>query len=141
VAYDCMAFGWFQEFLSEERVNDLTAAEARVTELLDGDAMIVHVYRETDAENPELIGRHGRLCAFTSGNGSEIADASPASHEICRFLLDTDGLEMWQAAKDRDALIDSRWSVVDLYPQGDQPGMAVYGKAMLRGRENSAQAV
>jgi hypothetical protein len=141
VTYDCMAFGWFQEFLSEERVDDLAAAEARVRELLDGDAMIVHVYRETDGENPELIGRHGRLCAFTAGNGSEIAHASSATHEICRFLLDTDGLEMWQAAKDRDALIDSRWLVVDLYPQGDQSVPAVYGKAMLRRRENNAQAV
>jgi len=139
VTYDCMAFGWFHEFLCEERVVNLEAAETRLRELLDDNAMIVHVYRETDPENPELIGRHGRLCAFTAGNGTEIAATSSVPHEICRFLLDTDSLEQWQAAKDRDLLIDSRWSVVDLYPTDDRAG--VYGKALLQWSGTPARVV
>jgi hypothetical protein len=133
VKYDCLAFGWFHEFLYEERVPDLAAAEATLQTMLDDNAMIVHAYRESDPENPELIGRHCRLCAFTSGVGNENADDSPAVHEICRFLLDTDSLSLWQMARDRDQLMDNRWAVVDLYSLDPCAG-SVYGKALLCGK-------
>jgi hypothetical protein len=133
-----MAFGWFHDFLYEERVLDLAAAEATLQKMLDDNAMIVHAYRETDPDNPELIGRHGRLCAFTSGVVIENANQLPA-HEISRFLLDTESLALWQSARERNQLIDSRWAVVDLYSHEVRIG-SVYGKAMLCGKGRSLPA-
>ncbi len=130
MSYHCVAFGWFHELLREERVANLVEAEAKVAEMLDENAMIVHAYHATDMENPELVGKHSRLCDFTCGH--QASTATPAAHEICRFLRGTQSVEAWQAAKERDVLMDSRWLVVDLYTSGSGATAEVYGRAMLQ---------
>jgi hypothetical protein len=65
-----MCFGWYQELLRETRARDLAAAEAELLDMLDCGGMIVHVYREADRENPELVGRHSRLSAWSSAKES-----------------------------------------------------------------------
>jgi hypothetical protein len=82
--YVCMSFGWFQELLAETTVPDFAAAEAKLLEMLDRGGMIVHVYRETDQEHPELVGRHRRLRSFNAGNTT---DPYP-EHEVESFTLD-----------------------------------------------------
>ena len=82
--YVCMSFGWFQELLAETTVPNFAAAEAKLLEMLDRGGMIVHVYRETDQEHPELVGRHRRLRSFNSGNPT---DPYP-EHEVESFMLD-----------------------------------------------------
>jgi len=132
-----MCFGWYQELLEEARVEDLAAAEARLLEMLDRGGMIVHVYRETDAENPELVGRHRRLRSFTSSGDSGCScNDGIVPHEVERFLLDKAGLDVWVDASKTDGLVEQRWSVIDVWPvEGhDQPG--VYGKATLISPEN-----
>ena len=83
--YVCMSFGWFQELLAETTVPDFPAAEVKLLEMLEHGGMIVHVYRETDQEHPELVGRHRRLRSFIEGNAT---DTEPG-HEVERFSLDT----------------------------------------------------
>jgi hypothetical protein len=139
VKYDCMAIGWFHELLREERVSSLEEAEAILAQMLEENAMIVHAYRETEPETPELVGRHVRLCAFTSDVSLQKDSPAPA-HEICRFLLDSDSVADWQAAKERDTLLESRWLVVDVYPALDGTELPVYGKAKLLPQAMSAEA-
>jgi len=91
VRYTCMCFGWYQELLAEVRVDDLAAAEAKVLEMLDHGGMIVHVYRETDAMNPELVGRHRRLRSFIAVEESEtLPRGVEPPHEIERVFRATD---------------------------------------------------
>lgn len=125
-----MCFGWYQELLEETRVADFAAAEARLLEMLDRGGMIVHVYRETDADNPELVGRHRRLRSFTTGAACSCSDDS-VPHEVERFLLDRESLDAWAQASKMDGVLEKHWSVVDVWPveRQDQPG--IYGKAML----------
>jgi len=86
-----MCFGWYQELLAEVRVDDLAAAEAKVLEMLDHGGMIVHVYRETDAMNPELVGRHRRLRSFIAVEESEtLPRGVEPPHEIERVFRATD---------------------------------------------------
>ncbi len=135
MSYNCVAFGWFHELLREERVATLVEAETRVAEMLGENAMIVHAYRDTDGENPELVGKHARLCNFTGGH--QASTSTPAGHEICRFLRENQSVEAWRAAKERDVLMDSRWLVVDLYTSGSGTTAEVYGRAMLQRSANA----
>jgi hypothetical protein len=130
--YTFMSFGWYHEFLEEAEVSDLSAAELKLVDMLDRDAMIVHVYRETDSENPELVGRHRRLRAFNSVAEGECPRADETlPHEVERFLLDLANLEVWTRASETGGVVDQRWTVLELWPAdiSGQPGM--YGKARL----------
>jgi hypothetical protein len=133
--YICMCFGWYQELLRDMHVDNLVAAEARIFEMLDQGGMIVHAYRETDLENPELVGRHGRLRSFMAANdfgGSRKGGILP--HEIERFLLDTANLDAWTHASKTGGLLEGRWSVVDLWSTQGQDQSCLYGKAILVAR-------
>src|ERR1700760_2239281 len=130
--YTCMSFGWYHEFLEEVEVNDLFAAERKLVDMLDRDAMIVHVYRETDSENPELVGRHRRLRAFNSVAQGECPCADERlSHEVERFLLDPAKLEVWTRASETGGIVDQRWAVLELWPADVSSQSGMYGKARL----------
>jgi hypothetical protein len=131
-----MSFGWYQELLEEAHVPDFTAAEAKVLEMLDRGGMIVHAYRETDSDNPELVGRHARLRSFNCGDAVDgPVQAGAIPHEVERFLLDAASLDAWVRASETGGVVDERWSVVELWPvsepvsEYDRPSM--YGKARL----------
>jgi len=127
-----MCFGWYQELLTEACVDDLATAEQKLLEMLDHGGMIVHVYRETDAENPELVGRHGRLRAFiAASDGDALRREAPLPHEVERFLLDSACLDTWIQARKTNELLDQHWSVIDLWPIDGQDRSSIYGKAML----------
>ena len=132
--YICMGFGWYQELLREAQVEGLASAEEKLLEMLDRGAMIVHVYRETDAEHPELVGRHSRLRSFFSGV-TENTDGTTQPHEVERFLLDSSAMDDWAAARRTDRLLDQRWSVIELWadsrPAQERDEAIVYGRAML----------
>ena len=84
VRYVCMSFGWFHELLAETTVPDFSSAEEKLLDWLDHGSMIVHVYRETDWNYPELVGRHRRLRSFYAGNETGLEPG----HEIQRLHLD-----------------------------------------------------
>ncbi len=130
--YVCMSFGWYQELLEEVHVPDFSSAEAKLLEMLDRGGMIVHAYRESDAENPELVGRHARLRSFNAGDdGQRPAEDRVVPHEIERFLLDAASMDVWVTACETGGVMDERWSVVELWPvQGNGRG-SMYGKARL----------
>ncbi len=86
--YICMSFGWYQELLHETQIEGLAAAEAKLLDMLDQGAMIVHVYRETDAENPEIVGRHSRLRRFYSEGGDAVI-----AHEVERCSQNSANLD------------------------------------------------
>lgn len=130
--YTCMCFGWYQELLREARAEDLVDAEAKLLDMLNGGGMIVHVYRDTEPENPELVGRHQRFRSFVSSEESDnITPRTELPHEVERFLLDHAALDAWNKARGTDALLDDRWSVVELWSSYDQETPAIYGKATL----------
>ncbi len=128
--YTCMCFGWYQELLSEVRVEDFAAAEINIQRLLDTGGMIVHAYRETDLQNPELVGRHSRLSSFMAANDREAA----AAHEVERFLVDPAQCEAWVHAQLTDTLLQQRWRVVDLWcsdePLAETDKPHIYGRAI-----------
>lgn len=127
--YLCICFGWLQDLLEEERVPDLSAAVRRLYAMLDRGGMIVHVYRETDQEHPELVGRHrklGSLGAFPSEAFQEGND-----HEVERFLLDAANFRSWADALERNVPLDQLWRVVDLWPLEEGQSDCLYGRATL----------
>jgi hypothetical protein len=127
-----MSFGWYQELLEEVRVADFSAAEAKLVEMLDRGGMIVHAYRETDAENPELVGRHRRLRSFNAnGNSACTCQDEAVPHEVERFLLDRDSFDLWASASETNGVVENRWSIVDLWPVEAIGQSGVYGKALL----------
>lgn len=131
-----MCFGWYQELLSEARVDGLAAAESKLLQMLDRDGMIVHAYRESDPENPELVGRHSRLRSFiAAGERDASRHGVTLPHELERFLLDPAHLQAWARALREDGLLERRWSVVDLwptdfFPQEESNCAYFYGKAI-----------
>ncbi len=127
--YTCMCFGWYQELLTDTRVDNLAAAEAKLFEMLDQGGMIVHAYRETDSENPELVGRHGRLRSFLAA--SDLSQHGILPHEVERFLLDPAHLEAWTHASETNRLLEGRWSIVELWSAPGQDQSCIYGKARL----------
>jgi hypothetical protein len=130
--YICMCFGWYQELLRDTRVDNLAAAEARLFEMLDQGGMIVHVYRETDSENPELVGRHGRLRSFLAATDlGPLKEDGILPHEVERFLLDRANLEAWTHASERNRLLEGRWSIVELWSAPGPDQSCIYGKAKL----------
>jgi hypothetical protein len=130
--YVCMSFGWYQELLEEAHLADFSAAEAKVLEMLDCGAMIVHAYRETDADHPELVGRHARLRSFNCGESEDgPIQAGATVHEVERFLLDAASLEAWVRASETGGVVDERWSVVELWPVSEDDRTSMYGKARL----------
>jgi hypothetical protein len=127
-----MCFGWYQELLRDTRVDNLAAAEAKLFEMLDQGGMIVHAYRETDSENPELVGRHGRLRSFLAASDPEpVKQGGILPHEVERFLLDPANLEAWTHASETHRLLEERWSIVELWSAPGQDQSCIYGKAML----------
>lgn len=129
--YVCMCFGWFQELIGETSVTDLSAAEAEILAMLDRGAMIVHVYRETDQEHPELVGRHSRLRSFNAGPSERTPPEAEGTHEIERFLLDAEKFQVWADALKRNAPMDQCWAVVDLWPLEQGESDCLYGRATL----------
>ncbi len=123
-----MCFGWYQELLRETSVPDLATAETTLLEMLDDDGMIVHVYRETEMEKPELVGRHERLRAFIGAEGRR-------GHEVERYLLDAACLGQWIQANRTGGVLEQRWSIVDLWPTEEQEEAWMYGRATLTARE------
>jgi hypothetical protein len=130
LAYVCMSFGWYQELLAQVRVETLDAATDKLLDMLDQDGMIVHAYRDTDADNPELVGHHRRLRSFITGEGKQRSD-SAAPHEIERFLLEPANLAAWTQARKMDGILEQRWSIVELWASGDGNDASMYGKALL----------
>jgi len=127
-----MCFGWYQELLRETRATDLTAAEAELVNMLDHGGMIVHVYRDADRENPELVGRHSRLRSFIASEDKErLRHGGALPHEVERFLLDANSFTAWSQAKESGRLLEQRWSIVDLFSAKGQYPLSVYGKAVL----------
>ncbi len=130
--YICMCFGWYQELLGEVRVDDLRRAEAKLFEMLDKGGMIVHVYRDTDRENPEVVGRHRRFRNFFAPcESSGQPPLTELPHEVERFLLDRASLDTWSRARKIEALLEGRWSIVDLWSSFDLDASPIYGKAVL----------
>ena len=138
--YTCMSFGWYHELLEEAEVSDLSAAEIKLLAMLDRGGMIVHAYRETDAENPELVGRHRRLRAFNSAAEGECPHAGETlphrvdetlPHEVERFLLDPANLDVWTRASETGGVVDQRWAVLELWPPDISSQSGMYGKARL----------
>lgn len=130
--YTCMSFGWYHELLKETQVSSFAAAERKLLEMLDGGGMIVHAYRETDRDTPEIVGRHGRLRAFMTDTATERArEASAFPHELERFLLDAASARAWVRASETGQVLDERWSVVELWPPAGHNQQYMYGKAML----------
>jgi hypothetical protein len=130
--YICMCFGWYQELLRDTRVDNLAAAEAKLFEMLDQGGMIVHAYRETDSENPELVGRHGRLRSFLAATDlGPSKEGGTLPHEVERFLLDPANLEAWTHASEANRLLEGRWSIVELWSAPGQDQSCIYGKARL----------
>ena len=126
-----MCFGWYQELLSEACADDLASAERKLLEMLDHGGMIVHVYRETDQENPELVGRHGLYRSFIAGERDTSRRDAALPHEVERFLLDPVAMDAWVQARKTNGLLEQRWSVIDLWPIDGQDRSSIYGKAML----------
>jgi hypothetical protein len=130
--YTCMSFGWYHEFLEEVSVSDLSAAEHKLLDMLDRGGMIVHAYRETDSENPELVGRHRRLRAFNSVAAGECPrSCETLPHEVERFLLDPANLDAWTRASETGEVVDQRWAVLELWPADISSQSGMYGKARL----------
>lgn len=132
--YVCMSFGWYQELLEEAHLPDFSAAEATLVEMLDRGGMIVHAYRETDPDNPELVGRHARLRSFNAGSDGECSSREEGvAHEVERFLLDPASMDVWMRARETHGVVDERWSVVEFWSMDghvhEQP--FIYGKARL----------
>lgn len=129
--YLCMCFGWYQELLREAHADGVIAAESKLIEMLEDGGMIVHCYRETDLENPELVGRHRRLRFFVApaGQGSRVGGEVP--HQIERFLLDFASLETWKRAINSNRPLEGRWSVVELWSLDEERPSSLYGKATL----------
>ena len=123
--YVCMSFGWFQELLKEERMPNFAAAEAKLVEMLDSGGMIVHAYRESNLDQPELVGRNRTFRSFMAAQAKGLA-----AHEMERYLLDLTQLPSWQRAVEREEAIENRWQVVDLVPSQQVEGQPVFGKAM-----------
>ncbi|MGI8772286.1 MAG: hypothetical protein ACR2JE_12715 [Acidobacteriaceae bacterium] len=138
--YVCMSFGWYQELLEEAHLDDFPAAEAKLVEMLDRGGMIVHAYRETDTENPELVGRHARLCSFNAGDHGECSKSGKTPHEVERFLLDVASMDAWVMASETGGVVDERWSVVELWPVQGHDLPAMYGKARLVGGPSAGSA-
>lgn len=122
--YVCMSFGWFQELLKEERVPNFAAAEAKVVEMLDAGGMIAHGYRESNLDQPELVGRNRTFRSFMAAQAK-----GPSAHEVERYLLDRGALAVWQRAAERDGVIENRWQVVDLSREPEAGAQPVFGKA------------
>ena len=126
--YVCMCFGGFQALIGETSVADLSAAKAEILTMLERGAMIVHAYRDTDQEHPELVGSHRRL---RFGQADRGAPAPEAAHEIERFLLDPESFHVWADALKRNAPIEQCWAVVDLWPLEQDEAECLYGRATL----------
>ncbi|AXC11046.1 hypothetical protein ACPOL_1702 [Acidisarcina polymorpha] len=142
MVYICMCFGWYHELLRESRAHDLAAAAAQTLEMLDQDGMIVHVYRETDPDNPELVGRHRRLRSFIqaldlqagdlqAGDQQKQPSGASLCHEVERFLLDPESVVLWNQAKEGNGLLEQRWSIVDFWSAETRSPGNFYGKAIL----------
>jgi hypothetical protein len=127
--YLCISFGWLQDLLEEEKAPDLFAAVRAMYAMLDRGGMIVHVYRETDQEHPELVGRHRKLGSL-GGVADEISP-NRGEHEVERFLLDAGSFRAWADALQRDAALERFWRVVDLWPLEEGESDCLYGRATL----------
>lgn len=125
--YTCESFGWYGELVEQTQACDLAAAEATLNGMLDAGAMIVHVYRTGDPDNPELVGRHSRLRLFNAATRS----GSPPPHEIERFLLDPAGLDRWTTALNTGEVLEEHWSVVEMWAASASAEPCIYGKARL----------
>lgn len=131
MSYVVMCFGWLQDLLEEERVPDLSAALQMLCAMMDRGGMIVHAYRETDQEHPELVGRHRRLQSLhTSPAGNEYFEIE-SGHEIERFLLDAASFRIWADALKRNVALEQHWMVVDLWPLEEGECECLYGRATL----------
>jgi hypothetical protein len=131
LSYVVMCFGWLQELLEEERVPDFSAALQTLFVMMDRGGMIVHAYRETDQEHPELVGRHRRLHSIhTSGAVNGHFEREPG-HEIERFLLDAASFRTWADALKRNVPLEQNWTVIDLWPIEEGECECLYGRATL----------
>ena len=136
--YRCMCFGWYHELLSEARVEDFAAAETSILRMLDAGGMIVHAYRETDLQNPELVGRHSRLTSFMAANDGEIEERGAlVHHEVERFLIDPAQCKAWIDAHQSNTLLHQQWQVIELWcsdpPSTNEDGSPIYGRAIRIG--------
>jgi hypothetical protein len=122
--YLCMCFGWFQELLREERVPNFAAAEAKVAEMLDGGGMIVHAYRESNTDQPEIVGRNRTFQSFMAVSGN-----AQSGHEIERYLLDASLVHAWRQAVQRGGLLENRWQVMDVAGDPHPENEPVFGRA------------
>ncbi len=129
--YICMSFGGFQPHFDESHVADLSAAEAEIVAMLERGAMIVHAYRETDQEHPELVGRHRMLCSSCFESAERGTQAAEAAHQIERFLIDPENFQVWADALNRNAPIEQCWAVVELWPPAQEETDCFYGRATL----------
>ncbi|HEY4047536.1 MAG TPA: hypothetical protein VGM27_11780 [Acidobacteriaceae bacterium] len=131
MSYVVMCFGWLQELLEEERVPDFSAALQTLSVMMDRGGMIVHAYRETDQEHPELVGRHHRLqSVHTSPTVNDHSELEPG-HEIERFLLDAASFRTWADALKRNVALEQLWRVIDLWPVEEGECECLYGRATL----------
>lgn len=128
--YVCLCFGWIQDLLEEVTVPDLAAAEQMLLAMLDRGGMIVHVYRDNDQEHPELVGKHRRLRSLRF-SAVDHAGGPEGGHEIERFLLDAVSFRAWADALKRNATLEQRWAVVDLWPLKEEESAFLYGRATL----------
>jgi hypothetical protein len=127
--YLCICFGWLQDLLEEERAPNLSAAVRTLYAMLDRGGMIVHVYRETDQEHPELVGRHRKLGSLDAIPNEALHEAN--DHEVERFLLDAASFRVWADALQRNVPLERLWRVVDLWPLEEGQSDCLYGRATL----------
>jgi hypothetical protein len=124
--YTCMCFGWYYELLGEVRVSSFSAAERELLRMLDGGGMTVHVYREGEPNEPEMVGRHWRLGGFLSGRG---CGSGAGQHEVERFLLDGASAREWVRARQSGEPLEERWSVVELWGVAGTERGPMHGRA------------
>jgi hypothetical protein len=131
--YSCLAFGWYYELLASVSVPTLAAAERELLRMLDGGGMIVHIYRDSDPDNPEIVGRHWRLRSFLFDSLGRRANARPEEqHEVERFLLDAASADDWVRARETGQPLEERWSVVELWTTAaGSENRASFGRARL----------
>jgi hypothetical protein len=131
LSYVVMCFGWLQEPVEEERVPDFSAAFEMLCAMMDRGGMIVHAYRETDQEHPELVGRHRRLRSLHTSPEVNQSFEIESGHEIERFLLDSASFRTWADALKHKLALEQRWMVIDLWPLEEGECECLYGRATL----------
>jgi hypothetical protein len=131
--YSCLAFGWYYELLASVSVPTLAAGERELLRMLDGGGMIVHVYRDSDPDNPEVVGRHWRLRSFLFDSlGRRTNGELEEQHEVERFLLDAASADDWVRARETGQPLEERWSVVELWTTAaGSEKRASFGRARL----------